>query len=242
MKNKILRLRFISGLILGAALCCGSYAVAAEVIAHQKTASVIIDGIPVDLKGYIIEGSHYFQLRDLDEKLKPGGKDFSVIWDSANSRILIDTSRGYDPNETFQDTPPAPEPTPATIDEMRSEFIRLTNIERVNAGVPELIVLPELMVTAQKKADDMLINNYYGHKSPVYGTFGEMIKAAIPHAKSCAENIASWTKTPLEVVSGLMDSPGHRANMLNRKYTYIGVGIIEGLNGGYWWVQHFVEL
>ena len=129
-----------------------------------------------------------------------------------------------------------------TIGEMKDEIVRLTNIERVKAGLPELEVLPALMDTAQAKADDMLANHYYGHTSPVYGTPGDMIKAAIPAVKSCAENLASWTKTPQEVIAGMMDSPEHQRNMLSSKYTHIGVGIIEGANGGYWWVQHFAGL
>jgi uncharacterized protein YkwD len=205
----------------------------------------VVDGQTVDLKGYIIEGNHYFQLRDLDEKLKPSGKDFSVVWDGVNNRVLIDTSRGYDPNETLNAATPSQtaviEPT-MSINEMKTEIVRLTNIERVKAAQQELEELPALMDTAQTKADDMLNNHYYGHNSPVYGTAGEMIKEAIPATKSSAENIASWTKTPKEVVTGLMDSPDHRSNMLSPKYSYIGVGITEGADGGYWWVVQYVGL
>jgi uncharacterized protein YkwD len=125
---------------------------------------------------------------------------------------------------------------------MKAEIVRLTNEERVKAGLPALEILPELMDCAQAKADDMKENHYYGHKSPVYGTAGEMIKKYIPKAQSSAENIASWTKTSTEVINGLMSSPEHKKNMLNAKYTHIGIGIIEGADGGYWWVQQFVKL
>jgi len=214
-------------------------------MAQPKTAAIVIDGNEVDLKGYLIEDTHYFQLRDLDEKLIPSGKDFSIVWDAANKQVLINTSRGYDPNETLPSTVPAQtaEQEPAmTIGEMKAEIIRLTNIERVKAGQPELEALPALMDTAQAKSDDMKNNHYYGHMSPVYGSPGEMIKAAIPSSKFRAENIAPWTETPKEVVAKFMDSPEHRNNMLSPKYTYIGVGIIEGLNGGFWWVVQYVGL
>jgi uncharacterized protein YkwD len=39
-----------------------------------------------------------------------------------------------------------------------------------------------------------------------------------------------------------MDSPSHRSNILSQKYTHIGIGIVEGADGGYWWVQHFAGL
>jgi len=245
LMKKIGSFQFVLGFLVGAAIFGGSAAYAAGILAQPKTAAIVIDGKAVDLKGYLIEDTHYFSLRDLDDKLIPGGKDFSIVWDETNRQVLIDTSRGYDPNETLPSTAPSQtaEQIPTmTIDEMKAEIVRLTNIERANAGQPELKVLPALMDTAKAKADDMRNNHYYGHISPVYGTPGDMIRAAIPSAKFCAENIASWTKTPQEVVTGLMASPEHRKNMLNPKYAHIGVGIIEGANGGFWWVVQYISL
>jgi hypothetical protein len=106
--KKIGGFQFAIGVIVGATVFGGAAAYAAGIMAQPKTAAIIIDGKTVDLKGYIIEGSHYFQLRDLDEKLMPGGKDFSVVWDGQGNRVIIDTSRGYDPNEQYV-------PQPATI-------------------------------------------------------------------------------------------------------------------------------
>jgi hypothetical protein len=91
----------IMGILLGGVIFGGAAAYAAGILAQPKTAAIIIDGQTVDLKGYIIEDAHYFQLRDLSEKLKAGGKDFSAVWDGQNNRVLIDTSRGYDPNEQY---------------------------------------------------------------------------------------------------------------------------------------------
>ena len=116
--KKLNRLQFIAGFALGAMIFGGSVAFAAGVMAQPKTAAVVIDGKNVDLMGYIIEGSHYFQLRDLDEKLKPSGKDFSVVWDGKGNRIIIDTSRGYDPAELY--VPSAGQtPAPATGSDVR---------------------------------------------------------------------------------------------------------------------------
>jgi len=213
-------------------------AVAAGAIANPSTSRVFVNGAQASVEAYNIGGSNYFKLRDIAQAV-----DFSVTWDGAGNRILIDTTRGYTPEETNASTvPPQVQPSTASIDEMKAEVVRLTNLERAKAGLPELAVLPALTDTAQAKADDMIRNHYYGHTSPVYGTPGEMIKAAIPSAKSCAENIASWTVTPQEVVEGLMESASHRTNILNQRYTHIGIGIVEGADGGYWWVQHFAGL
>jgi hypothetical protein len=233
------RFSFITGFALGAAMFGGAAAFAAAgILAQPGTAAVVIDGREADIKGYVIEGSHYFQLRDLDAKLMSGGKDFSVVWDDGGNRVVIDTARRYDPNERY--VPPAAAPA-MTIDEMRAEIVRLTNAERTKTGLPEVEVLPALMACAQAKADDMGKNGYR-HVSPVYGTAGEMIRAAIPEMTSCAENLAPWTKTPEEAFAGWVESPPHYANIINQKYTHIGVGVLKGAGGGYWWVLQLIRL
>jgi hypothetical protein len=115
--KKIGGFQFAIGVIVGATAFGGAAAYAAGIMAQPKTAAIIIDGKDVDLKGYLIEGAHYFQLRDLDEKLMASGKDFSVVWDGQGNRVIIDTSRSYDPNEQYisqpATTPPATQ-TPTT--------------------------------------------------------------------------------------------------------------------------------
>ena len=56
--------------------------------------------------------------------------------------------------------------------------------------------------------------------------------------RSAGENIAKGYATPEAVVKGWMNSPGHRANRLNKSFTHIGVGYVE--NGNYW-TQMFIS-
>jgi len=88
--EKIGWFRFVTGFVLGAIIFGGSMAFASGIIAHPKTATVVIDGNMVDLKGYIIDGTHYFQLRDLGAALEPSGKDFSIVWDGHENRVIIE--------------------------------------------------------------------------------------------------------------------------------------------------------
>ena len=53
------------------------------------------------------------------------------------------------------------------------------------------------------------------------------------------ENIAWGQKTPEEVVTGWMNSSGHRANILSSKFTFIGVGVYRSSSGRLYWVQLF---
>ena len=110
IKLKQVRLGFVLGFLLGALVFGGTLAVAAGITAYTKTAKVVIDGKAVDLDGYLIEGSHYFKLRDLAERLKPGGKDFGIAWDGQNNRIIIDTSKPYEPENVASATPQRVEP------------------------------------------------------------------------------------------------------------------------------------
>jgi uncharacterized protein YkwD len=151
---------------------------------------------------------------------------------------------------TYTPTPtPTPTPVPTTtpgagttmtIEEMKAEVLRLVNIERVNAGVPELEVSDALMTSAQLKADDMRINNYYGHNSPTYGTPSAMIKKYA--GVGGAENYAYGQTTASWAVKWWMNSSLHKAAMLNTKYTHIGIGIVEDPISGYVWVQHFATI
>jgi hypothetical protein len=103
-------IRFLAGFLSGALLFGGAAAYAAGIIAQPRTAAVVINGQTVDIKGYIIDGAHYFQLRDTAAALRSGGKDFSVVWDGTGNRIVINTSKGYDPNERLQTAQPSPAP------------------------------------------------------------------------------------------------------------------------------------
>jgi len=56
------------------------------------------------------------------------------------------------------------------------------------------------------------------------------------------ENLSGWAQTPQDAFDGWLESPAHTALMLQSRYTHIGIGVIEGAGGGFWWVQHFAEI
>ena len=87
---------FIAGFVLGAMLFGGVAAYAAGIIANPTTSKILVDGKDVNVTAYNIEGRNYLQLRDMAAAV-----DFSVVWDGGGNRVLIDTGRGYDPNEQY---------------------------------------------------------------------------------------------------------------------------------------------
>lgn len=118
------------------------------------------------------------------------------------------------------------------------EVVSLVNEVRLQNGLNPLAENWELSRVARFKSQDMKDNNYFSHTSPVYGTPFQMIKNFGISYRSAAENIARGQSTPKAVVNSWMNSPGHRANILNPSYTQIGVGYVS--NGKYW-TQMFIS-
>jgi uncharacterized YkwD family protein len=90
---------------------------------------------------------------------------------------------------------------------------------------------------ARKKSEDMKAKNYFSHTSPTYGSPFDMMKQFGISYKAAGENIAMGQRTPQEVVTAWMNSPGHRANILNANFTHLGVGYVAS---GNYWTQMFI--
>ena len=118
--------------------------------------------------------------------------------------------------------PAIPRITSLTADQQA--IIDMVNQERVNAGLAPLKVDFRLVSVGQAKADDMKNNNYFDHISPTYGTPWAMMAAVGLNPKWAGENIA-YNSSVAAVMRAWMQSPGHRANILDPKFTHIGVGV-----------------
>lgn len=125
------------------------------------------------------------------------------------------------------------------ISDTATETAHLVNIERAKAGLPALKVDAPLSQIATFKAQDMMKNNYFAHTSPTYGQPWDLAKKFGYTYTSFGENIAYGQRTPQEVVTAWMNSPGHKANILNKDYTNIGAGISKDANGRIYWVHMF---
>lgn len=118
-----------------------------------------------------------------------------------------------------------------------AEVIRLTNQVRVENGLKPLTTNWELSRVARYKSQDMVDKHYFNHTSPTYGSPFQMMKAFGITYRWAGENIAYGYRTPQAVVDGWMNSPGHRANILNGNFTQIGVGYVAQ---GNYWTQMFI--
>ena len=87
----------------------------------------------------------------------------------------------------------------------------------------------------------MIDKKYFAHQSPTYGSPFTMMQNFGLRFSSAAENIAYGQRTAQEVMNAWMNSPGHRANILSRNLTEIGVGAAKAANGTIYWTQMFLK-
>ncbi|MGE7091805.1 SafA/ExsA family spore coat assembly protein [Lysinibacillus sp. NPDC048646] len=123
----------------------------------------------------------------------------------------------------------------ATVEQ---EVVKLVNAERAKAGLPALKEDWELSRVAKYKSQDMHDKKYFSHTSPTYGSPFAMMKSYGITYKSAGENIAMGQRSAAEVVKAWMNSEGHRANIMSKNFTHIGVGYVTE---GNYWTQMFVQ-
>ena len=119
------------------------------------------------------------------------------------------------------------------------EVIRLVNVERANAGLPPLKKNGSVCQAANTRAGETAVS--FSHTRPDGRSCFTILEERGISYTSCGENIAAGYRTPEEVVRGWMNSPGHRANILNEGFEEIGVGVAE-VNGTIYWVQLFIRV
>ncbi|MEK4129895.1 CAP domain-containing protein [Solibacillus sp. FSL W8-0474] len=118
------------------------------------------------------------------------------------------------------------------------KVVELTNVERTKNGLKALQIDRPLMAAAREKSQDMKDNNYFSHTSPTFGSPFDRMKALKISYKAAGENIAKGQKSPEQVVEAWMNSAGHRANILDKNFTHIGVGYVKN---GHIWTQQFIK-
>jgi uncharacterized protein YkwD len=108
-----------------------------------------------------------------------------------------------------------------------------TNAHREQNGLPPLRSNPKLNLAAKAKLDDMFRQQYFEHESPDGKSPADVIKAAGYEFLVVGENLALGNYQNDQVlVEAWMNSPGHRANILDGKFNEIGVAAAKGMYEG----------
>ncbi|MFJ7071723.1 sigma-70 family RNA polymerase sigma factor [Streptomyces sp. NPDC098781] len=138
------------------------------------------------------------------------------------------------PTRTASSTPQAQSAPADTV----GQVVALVNKERANAGCGPLAEDSLLNKAALGHSEDMAARDFFDHTNPDGADPGQRITAAGYRWSTYGENIAMGQQTPQSVMESWMNSPGHRANILNCSFKDIGVGVHDGA-GGPWWTQNF---
>ncbi len=139
-----------------------------------------------------------------------------------------------------------PTPTPTTtkssdssdVSSYANQVLQLVNQERAKAGLSALTTNSTLTNAANKRAKETVQS--FSHTRPDGTNFSTVLKEFNISYRAAGENIAYGQKSPQEVVTGWMNSPGHRANILNANFGKIGIGVYKS-NGVIYWSQLFTN-
>ena len=156
------------------------------------------------------------------------------------AKTTVTTQKPIQSSNGMTKKPTTTQPTQTTsssVSAFEKKVVELTNVERSKQGLAPLTLDTALSKVAHAKAQDMKDKNYFDHNSPTYGSPFDMMKSFGISYRSAGENIAMGQTSPEQVVQAWMESPGHRANIMNSSFTHIGVGYVAS---GNYWSQMFI--
>ncbi|WP_433081034.1 CAP domain-containing protein [Dactylosporangium sp. CA-052675] len=130
-------------------------------------------------------------------------------------------------------------PTTGQYAAMENEVVTLTNNYRQANGCGALRIDGRLVTAARAHSTDMVTKNYFDHTGSDGSNFVQREAAAGYTTGASAENIAWGYRTAQDVVTGWINSPGHRANILNCQSVAVGVGLAYKADGTPYWTQDF---
>lgn len=193
----------------------------------------------------IVNQATYDKLKKQYDKLKQTGNNPKT----ENSQKP--SNNGQQPAASNPPTTPSPSPEqsqkpdwqvslPSALNADEKAMVQLVNQARADQGLSPLQVDMKLEQAARTKAEDMIKSGYFSHTSPTYGSPFDMMKAFGISYRAAAENIAQ-NRTVEAGHQMLMNSAGHRANILNSSFSHIAIAVVDGGPYGKTFVQMFVK-
>lgn len=162
---------------------------------------------------------------NLEECLKNAGANIQIIRPGSSCDII---NGGNNNNGGNTDKPDDNQ----SESEFAAEVLRLVNEERSRAGLPALALDQSVEKAANVRAKEIVSS--FSHTRPDGTSFSTALKESGASYRGAGENIAWGQKTPAQVMEGWMNSAGHRANILNKSFTRIGVGYYQSGGTNYW--------
>ena len=202
------------------------------VIAAIALAAALVLPVGNDVRA-AIDGSRVGQV--LVEQVAAAQPALGALGGQDDSAPLFVTKLGADQTQAL-DLPDGltlvPDP------EAEEAMLKLVNDERTSRGLPALELDPRLVPIARQHSQEMFGLKYFGHQSPVSGSpFDRLAAAKITYSRA-GENLA-YAHSVAVAHRGLMDSQGHRENILRPEFTRIGIGVVSAGSYGRMFTQLF---
>jgi uncharacterized protein YkwD len=187
------------------------------------------EGVSAKTRDSVLAGKMAEQVEWLDEK-------FSPVFDEAVNKTMNRLT--VDPKSEKTVSLPFKHDKPKAREDLESKMLVLVNEERQKVGLKPLKADPEMLVVARAHSADMFARGYFSHITPEGLSPFDRMKREKVRFLTAGENLALG-QTLAICHRGLMNSPGHRANILNKTFGRVGIGILDGGIHGLMITQNF---
>jgi len=201
----------------------------ATIVAALLLALPLSDSITTKTRDSAIAGKLANQAEWIDEKFSP---IFDDVVNRSMNKLTIHPESDKLVNLPFKLA------NPRVREDLEAKMLELVNEERAKENLKPLVADPELTVVARAHSRDMFARGYFSHITPEGKTPSDRIRAAHVKFLVAGENLALG-QTLAICHQGLMNSPGHRANILEPSYGRLGIGILDGGVYGLMITQNF---
>lgn len=189
-----------------------------------------------------------FSIKFYIDSTSPTDKEYSILTPESDIQLTEEENTVIDENEIpLSDEPDSsdgsgasqvsPAPADSSEDPNVQKIVDLVNAERAKAGLTPLTKDPTVCSAAAIRAQEIYTN--FAHERPDGSKYKTALDQVGADYRGSGENVAYGYRTADAVMSGWMNSEGHRNNILHEKYTTIGVGFYKGSNGYCYWTQMF---
>jgi uncharacterized protein YkwD/uncharacterized membrane protein required for colicin V production len=135
----------------------------------------------------------------------------------------------------------APKSSDLRVDaEAEAQMLKLVNAERAKVGAPALVVDPKIVPVARAYSRDMFERRYFSHYSPEGEDAADRMQKGGVTFSAAGENLA-YAPDMKAAHDGLLESPGHKRNILDPQFHRIGIGIIATDSFGIMVTQNFAD-
>ncbi len=208
-------------------------AVSGLIAAAIASAVMLAVPLPVSLREQARESPTANRLAAYTEQLE---STLTPIFDEAIAqtlnKLIVRPESGESVNLDFTVVNTKPRP------ELEARMLELVNRERANAGLAPLEADPEMLEVARRHSIDMFARGYFSHNTPEgRDPFDRMREGGVPF-RTAGENLA-LAPTLTIAHTGLMNSPGHRANILRPEFGRVGIAVMDGGSHGLMITQNF---